>query len=83
MSGSLSHIATGSQPGMSYAAAASSSPPPETSKSPPVIARKNSVSHSSSANDRFCNVVLFGLSEGRSLVELKKVVDEFLSGKSI
>ena len=68
------------------AAAASSSPPPETSKSPPVIARKNSVSHSSSANDRSCNVVLFGLPEGRSLVESKKVVDEildFLSGKSI
>ena len=86
LSGSPSHTATGSQPGMSYAAAASSSPPPETSKSPPVIARKNSVSHCSSANDRSCNVVLFGLPEGRSLVESKKVVDEileFLSGKSI
>ena len=86
VSSSPSHTATGSQPGMSYAAAASSSPPPETSKSPPVIARKNSVSHSSSANDRSCNVVLFGLPEGRSLVESKKVVDEileFLSGKSI
>ena len=86
LSGSPSHTATGSQPGMGYAAAASSSPPPETSKSPPVIARKNSVSHSSSANDRSCNVVLFGLPEGRSFVESKKVVDEileFLSGKSI
>ena len=86
MSGSLSHTATGSQPGMSYVAAAYSSPPPETSKSPPVIVRKNSVSHSSSANDHSCNVVLFDLPEGRSLVESKKVVDEileFLSGKSI
>ena len=86
LSGSPSHTATGSQPGMSCAAAAYSSPPPETSKSPPVIVRKNSVSHSSSANDRSCNVVLFGLPERRSLVESKKVVDEileFLSGKSI
>ena len=71
---------------MSYAAAVSSSPPPETSKSPPVIPCKNSVSHSSWAGDCSCNVVLFGLPEGRSLVESKKVVDkilEFLSGKSI
>ena len=71
---------------MSYAAAVSYPPPPETSKSPPVISCKNSVSHGSSADDCSCNVVLFGLPEGRSLVESKKVVDEileFLSGKSI
>ena len=83
VSGSPSHTAT--QLGISNAAAVSSSPPPDTSKSP-VIPRKNSVSHSSLADDCSCNVVLFGLPEGRSLVESKKVVDEileFLSGKSI
>ena len=40
----------------------------------------------SSADDRSWNVILFGLPEGRSLVESKKVVDEvleFLSGKPI
>ena len=71
---------------MSYAAAVSSSRPSETSKSPLVMPRKKSVSHSSSADDCSCNVVLFCLFEGRSLVELKMVVDEifeFLSGKSI
>ena len=73
------YLITGSQPGMSYAAAVSSSPPPETSKSPPVIPHKNSVSHSSSANDHFCNIVLFGLPGGRSLVESKRLWMKFLN----
>ena len=40
----------------------------------------------SPADDRSCNVILFGLPENRSLSESKKVVDEmheFLSGKRI
>ena len=57
------------------------------SKSPPLAPRKNPVSYSSSlANDRSCNIILFGLPEGSSLVESKKVVDEileFISGKPI
>ena len=75
MSGTPSHNATGPLQGMSYAAAASSSPPPETFKFPPVMPCKNSVSHSPSAHDRSCNVVLFGLPEGRSLVDSKKIVE--------
>ena len=41
---------------------------------------------SSSADERASNIVLFGLPEGKSLVESKKVVDEileFVAGKSV
>ena len=80
-------LATGVQPGVSYAAAASSESP-EASHPPSVVSRKCYVSQrpSPSADDRSCNVILFGLPEGRSLVESKKVVDEILellSGKPI
>ena len=85
VSGAHSPDATGSQQ-VSYARAASSTPP-EVQKSTFAAPRKSSVSLSpSSADDRSCNVILFGLPEGRSLVESKKVVDEvleFISGKPI
>ena len=87
VSGVSSPVATGVQPGVSYAAAASSESP-EASHPPSVVSRKCYVSQrpSPSADDRSCNVILFGLPEGRSLVESKKVVDEILellSGKPI
>ena len=79
VSGVSSPVATGVQPGVSYAAAASSESP-EASHPPSVVSRKCYVSQrpSPSAGDRSCNVILFGLPEGRSLVESKKVVDEIL-----
>ena len=87
VSGVSSPVATGVQPGVSYAAAAFSGSP-EASHPPSVVSRKSYVSQrpSPSADDRSCNVILFGLPEGRSLVESKKVVDEILellSGKPI
>ena len=79
VSGVSSPVATGVQPGVSYAAAASSECP-EASHPPSVVSRKCYVSQrpSPSVDDRSCNVILFGLPEGRSLVESKKVVDEIL-----
>ena len=75
MSGTHSPDATGSQQ-VSYARAASSTPP-EVQKSTFAAPRKSSISPSpSSADDRSCNVILFGPPEGRSLFESKKVVDE-------
>lgn len=72
---------TGShQNGVSYANVASSTLPPMVSKSS-VAPHKGLV-----ADDRSCNVILFGLPEGKSLVESKKLVDEvleYLSGKHI
>ena len=82
-----SPVASGVPPGVSYAAAASSDLPGD-SHHPPVTSRKVYVSprSSPSTDDRSCNVILFGLPEGRSLVESKLLVDEvleFLSGKHI
>ena len=77
MAGVSSMVASGSQPGVSYAAAASSITFPEVSHHSAVISHKSSSSwRPSSADDRSCNLILFGLLEGRSLVESKKVVDE-------
>ena len=62
VSGVSSPVATGVQPGVSYAAAASSESP-EASHPPSVVSRKCYVSQrpSPSADDRSCNVILFGL----------------------
>ena len=72
VSGVSSPVASGVQPGISYAAAASSDSPGD-SHHPPVTSRKVYVSQRSSpsTDDRSCNVILFGLPEGRSLVESK------------
>ena len=80
-------VTSGVPPGVSYAAAASSDSSGD-SHHPPVTSRKVCVSprSSPSTDDRSCNVILFGLPEGRSLVESKMLVDEvleFLSGKHI
>ena len=87
VSGVSSPVTSGAPPGVSYAAAASSDSPGD-SHHPPVTSRKVYVSPRSfpSTDDRSCNVILFGLPEGRSLVESKMLVDEvleFLSGKHI
>ena len=82
--GSSTPVATSAQPGLSYAAAASS-PLPPVSRQPSVVSHRHP-QRPSPADDRSCNVILFGLPENRSLFESKKVVDEmleFLSGKPI
>ena len=82
-----STVASGVPPGVSYAAATSSDSPGD-SHHPPVTSRKVYVSPRSfpSTDDRSCNVILFGLPKGRSLVESKMLADEvleYLSGKPI
>ena len=82
--GNSTPVATSAQPGLSYAAAASS-PLPPVSRQPSVVSHRHP-QRPSPADDRSCNVILFGLPENRSLFESKKVVDEmleFLSGKPI
>ena len=87
VSGVSSPVASGVPPGVSYAGAASSVSPGDFHH-PPVTSRKVYVSprSSPSTDNRSCNVILFDLPEGRSLVKSKMLVDEvleFLSGKHI
>ena len=86
LAGSVPPLVAGSaQPGVSYAAAASSIPLSEVSHEPSVVPLMSS-QRNASVDDCSCNVILFGLPGGKSLVESKKVVDEildFLSGQPV
>ena len=70
----------------SYAQAASTPPDPHVNVASPSPARLSSVKTTSVTVPRACNLVLFGLPENNSIMELKSEIDElleFLAGKQV
>ena len=64
-----------------YAARAVSFLPPSTSLMKPT--GRSTGSSTSKFDDRVLNLILFGLPESRSIIDLKKTVDEFLAEKPV
>ena len=84
----FSTVCPGSQcaASFSYAQAASTPPDPHVNVASPSPARLSSVKATSVTVPRACNLVLFGLPENNSIMELKSEIDElleFLAGKQV